>query len=560
LKVDGALRYLVAWSYRTPLPPPPPVVTPPSSSASGDLPPDAPPTWARLVRGPVGWVGGLAICLVAAYLGQRSLRSVVADLDSFYHIGHAAVYASGALWDTALPWARHSLIGEVGGDLWWGYHLILAPFSALGVVPGIAAAGVACTGLLLAVLFTTLRLRGAAALPWTLFAFLAVPNVLYRLLMTRPHVLSLAAGLGVGALLAARRWRAAAAVSAALCWIHASFFWLPLLVLGGWLAARFLEADRDDLATDGRAATVATLGGVAAGLLLRPRPLATLRLLDVQLLDVLGPRGPEAALRAGGDLAPLPPEALVPTSWLFLGVWAVLVGGLLVARGLRTPGWRELDPYRRILGTTFALLSAGFLILALAVTSRAVVQWVVFGTAATALLAPALIPRPGLRRMAGAALVAVTLGALPWMGSWHATNVRLNAVPEDRLQEAARWLAEASGPGELVVHAHWDSFGPLFAWNRVNHYLGGMDPAFQYAVDPQRYPRLAGLAGPPPLAEDPGGVLSSYDPRWVLVEPTRDPALLEALRRDPRWDLARITEDAVVFQSADVEPGRDPPR
>lgn len=528
-------------------------MTPPTSPAAvPGAHGDAPSLRDRLRSGPAGWGLGLGTCLAAAWLGQRSLAGVVADPDSFYHLAHAAVYRAGSVLDTSLPWAAWSVIGAWGGDLWWGYHLLLAPLSLLGVASGIAAAGFLGTALLLGTLWAVLRARGAAALPWTLFAFLAVPNVLYRLLMARPHVLSLALALGLAAALATRRWRWAAAAAAVLCWLHASVFWLAIVVLGSWTAARLLEPEgRRELLPDLRPAALAVGGGVVAGLLLRPAPLATLRLVRVQLLDVLGARAGEGGLRLGGELAPLPPEALLPVAWLFLLPWTVVAGALVAARLRRAAGWSGLARRRRILGTTTGLASAFFLALALGVASRALVEWVVFGAAATALLGSAVLP--AWARGPGAwGLAAVTVAALPWMGGWHAANVRLNAVPDDALREAAEWLAARSEPGELVFHAHWDSFGPLLAWNRVNRYLGGMDPVFLQAHDPGAWGPVAGITGPGPLASDPSAVIRPFAPRWVLVEPRRDRALYQALRADPAWRATRHTRDAAVFEPTDL--------
>jgi len=72
--------------------------------------------------------------LVAAFVVMVHLSLVprVADLDSFYHIGHAAAYLDGSIFDTSLPWATQSVIADKGADLWWGFHMVLTPFAALG--------------------------------------------------------------------------------------------------------------------------------------------------------------------------------------------------------------------------------------------------------------------------------------------------------------------------------------------------------------------------------------------------------------------------------------------
>ena len=74
----------------------------------------------------------LAAVFAVVALGHLSLIPNVADLDGFYHVGHAAAYLEGSLLDPSLPWATRSVVGDLGGDLWWGFHVLLLPFAALG--------------------------------------------------------------------------------------------------------------------------------------------------------------------------------------------------------------------------------------------------------------------------------------------------------------------------------------------------------------------------------------------------------------------------------------------
>jgi hypothetical protein len=114
----------------------------------------------------------------------------------------------------------------------------------------------------------------------------------------------------------------------------------------------------------------------------------------------------------------------------------------------------------------------------------------------------------------------------------------------------------------VVFHAHWDNFGPLFAWNRVNHYLGGMDPIFQYVHDRGLYWKYAYLStdlatewtcDAYPCREGSAvdtyaSLVGDFDARWVLVEPERNPKLFFYLLNDARYELGLLTESAAVFQ------------
>lgn len=489
----------------------------------------------------------MLFCLALGLLAHGTLRGLVADPDSFYHLAHAAVLAEGSPLNPAFPWAARSVVGASGGDLWWGYHLLLAPVAMLRDVPAsIYWAGWLGTSALLVTTWYVLG-RGGAVLPlvWSVAFLAAVPNVMYRYLMARPHVLSLAAALLVASFVARRRVRAAAVAAAVLAWLHASVFWMGPLVAGAvCLADRFLPPSPGD---GSRHPALPTLGWVSAGsllgLLLRPGPLATLTLVRIQLVDVLTLAG-EEGVRFGGELAPLPLAGLVPSTWLLLLPWIAAVGGLAWQRARLSEVPRPRA--RLLLGS--ALISAVYLVLALTTAARALTEWAAFGTVTVA-LAFSLLPTPPARRMILPLMAATFVAATPWVLGWHTTNVRLNALPPDHLREASRWLAAEAEPGDLVFHVHWDDFGPLVAWNRTTHYLGGMDPVFQLAYDRDAYLQVARLTGRGPLGADPWDVaVERYGADWALVQPGRDPALYQALRADPRWDLARLTRGTAVFR------------
>jgi hypothetical protein len=126
----------------------------------------------------------------------------------------------------------------------------------------------------------------------------------------------------------------------------------------------------------------------------------------------------------------------------------------------------------------------------------------------------------------------------------------------------ASFLADNSAAGDVVFHAKWDNFGPLFAHNRSNRYLGGMDPIFQFSHDPQRYweffylsadlntewtcdafPCASGVATDTHVA-----LRDHFGARWVVVEPSRNPRFTLYLLNDPRYRLAHETQREAVFE------------
>ena len=538
------------------------------------------------------WMALLA-AVAAAHL---SLLPRVADLDGFYHMGHALAYLEGSLLDTSLPWATQSVIGDVGGDLWWGFHVLLLPFAGLaGVEVGTRLAAALLTLALASTVFLVLRRHGVPGAGWWAALFLlAVPNVLFRHLMLRPHVLSLTASFALLSVLVRGRWWQVGLLSAFIAWIHLSLSWMGPALVAAYAVVRVpvtvaVGRDRPDRGVPLRAAVPASVGGALLGWLLRPDPLATATLLNTQLVELFTVKALDVPLTFAVELTPVGPVELARTSGLFLLVWLAVVG-VVTARGLLALKAAEIPSLLDRLGqerSTFALTalatSAVFLALALLSARRAMVQWVGFASLAIPVLWSGWRAAAGMdardRREEGGGAAArtastpmrllrvggVTLLALhlAWVGWRHHLNVQQVAFDDAGFQEVAGFLEERSDPGDIVFHARWDNFGPLFAYNRSNRYLGGMDPIFLYAHDPRSYWEFFYLSAE--VSTDvtcdaypceAGGVITDthrvltehFGARWVVVEPFRNPLFSLYLLNDPRYEVALETQSEALFE------------
>ncbi|MGD8699773.1 MAG: hypothetical protein PVJ43_10810 [Gemmatimonadales bacterium] len=520
-------------------------------------------------RASVAAVVGILIVVGAAHL---MLAPNVADLDSFYHLGHAAHYAATTPFDTAFPWARFSAIRDLGADLWWGFHLLLLPFTGFtDLVDGIRVAGVVLSvSLLGAVLWICRRHRLVDPWLWPILFFVAVPSVLYRYVMVRPHVVSLLATLLLLSFLARGRWWQVLLASAVITWSHLSLFWLAPTVVLAFLAGRALDRwlvaasppSGDEKALPAGLAVGSVVAGTAVGWLFRPHPIAAARLADIQVLRLFREQAADLPLAFAQELRPLPLAAFGWTAWFLLPLWAGAIVILAWSLARKRRALSEIPAPERTLLWGSTVLSAAFLGLTMAAAGRALVEWAAFGIVSVSFVATYLLGEPVLRRTTVRVLALITLLVTPWIFHEHRVNVRLNAVAPDHLQEAATWLADHSQPGDVVFHAHWDNFGPLFARNRVNHYLGGMDPIFQYVHDRGLYWRYAYLStdlatewtcDAYPCRE--GGAVDTYaslvgdfDARWVLVESERNPKLFFYFLNDARYDMGLLTENAAVFE------------
>ena len=435
-----------------------------------------------------------ALAIVALLTAAAALHGVsptTADPDGFYHIRHAWLYRTHGLFDSAFPWARFSAIREQASDLWYGFHVLLVPLSLpQNLLNGLLAGGVAVTAaslLLLLAAFSLLRL--AFPLAW-LVAFAATGDVAFRLTMLRPQPLSLALAVLALALVAAPRVRHRAAllglVAFLAAWIHLALAWLLPLVALVFVASSLAHRQRPDWA-----AASAIAAGTLAGWLLRPNPLGALRLAWIQIGLFLEVKRRGLALPFGQELQPLSPTLDLPRLVLpGLALVAALVAFAVRLRRhpgeavpLRVAEWASLT-----LGLFFALLSVR-------VASRSIELAAAFLATFAGLVFTEYWQTASRRGRAQAAAVpALVLAVLvPQAAARYHARVQ-GARPLLAFRGASSWLAHNSRPGELVFHAWWDQFPHLFFWNPRNHYLGGMDPLFQYAYDETRFWKAQGLA------------------------------------------------------------------
>ena len=509
--------------------------------------------------------------LAAAACFRLSLPTVPC-LDAFYHLGHARLYAQQGPLTEEFPWTAYSVIRLHAADLWYGFHLLLIPFTFLPEVAlQIKLSSVFVLLSTMGLFYCALR-RNRVCCPylWPILMLLISPALLVRLLMTRPHVLD----LGLLALLAAFLLRGSAwavgLVALAIAFVHLNLVWaIPLVVLATLLVKFLVERQWE------WPKLLAALAGGVLGWLLRPNPFGAAKLLYVQIVDIAVAKARGLPLTFGCELGTgsdhlslMPPEVRA-NMLLFLALWALASAISLVA--LLSPRLRLAAHQRTVLWTNF-LLSLVFLLITYGLCWRGIDLWVPFSlTLLAAVLTFVVYGRstdgePWLRRPARGLIVA--LGAMLFaFTAWHVVGQHSGCVASVgaepyRLRAAAEWLREHAEPGEIVFNNHWDLFPELFFWNPRNYYIGGMDPIFQYRFDPQLYwkahhlDRGSGVRytwGAPErsrdLREDTYTVLrDDFHASYIVVATDRTPNLYRYLRDDPRFALGYEGEGLAVFE------------
>ncbi|MFB3882326.1 MAG: hypothetical protein ACE149_13750 [Armatimonadota bacterium] len=518
--------------------------------------------------------GFLLFALVAVALAAYLHLALpgIPDRDALYHFRHAALYRERGPLMSEFPWTQCSMVSKLGADIWYGFHLLLTPFTLdPDPVRGVKLAGAFDLAAMLILVYVAARLVRARLAPvWPLMALTFAPYLLYRLLMTRPHVIS----IGLAALLLACAAEGSllgvGLVSFAIAWVHLGFFWVVPLVIGVVAFVRWI--------VEGRPAwreALAALAGMAAGWVLRPNPIGAAKLVYTQIVQLAMEKHKGVPLLFGGDLTSglqaLAQRGASDFARHFLPgiiVWVLLAIAMTVA----TTNGTGLAPRRRtFLWSSFALSGAA-LVMMIGFSLRAADLFSVFTVmfaagAYTWLIAPSMeagvepwtpFQGRGLLAIGGALLAFMLVSA----GSDYVRVMPRMTYSPQRLKQADEWLLDNSAPGDIVFHAHWDLFPDLFFWNTKNHYVGGMDPIFQYAYSPALYwkahhlytGRFSSFTCSDPVCgpangEDTYLVLTrDFHAKFLVLEQKRHAALFRYALNDPRFQFAFDDGTVAVFR------------
>jgi len=501
----------------------------------------------------------LAAIVVVVLLLRVPIREFT-DPDALYHLRHAWILRTRGIFTGEFPWVRFSAIEREASDLWYGFHVLLVPFTfGEDLMRGVELAGlavpIACLALVCAA-FARLGIR--RPLFWTLaFAFLTGDG-LFRITMVRPHPISLGLALLLFAFACEERPPRAAVIlcAALLAWTHLALAWVALLVFAAVAGARHFERRRPPLAWAGWTAL-----GLAAGALARPNPLGGIRLASIQVATWLATRGAKVPLDVGRELKPF--------GWVHFET-QLLPAAVLVATAcalaLRRGG--EDAEERVKLRSTLALLAV-FAAMTFAVARRSNDFLVAFAAVAAGLSTGRAWDRA--QGFARAALALIVLGSVATAAAMSVDRYRgyASTVPgPDRLKEAALWLRDHAEEGDVVFNAHWDQFAPLFFWNPRCRCVNGNDPIFLYAYDRRLYGiahqletdefsvvggRACVVDAAPgdtgPRIELRTALSERFQARWVLVQKARTPKLSLALRSQRGFELAFETAGEAIFET-----------
>jgi hypothetical protein len=484
---------------------------------------------ARARRG----LGSLAVfALALAFHLWLELREPgLFEVDGYYHVKLASLYGTGEfpLTSGEFPWMAWTSFGKRFADWQLGYHLVLVPFTWIGLVLGAKVSVAVLAALLAATVHAILRAE-RVPLAWLLALLAGVLSDLYLLRshLVRPTTLVVTLLLVVAWCAARRRYRALFLATFALLVVYAvphnalavlvvacvavlaserHLSWkLPAVVLGAITAAILVHPGfwRWEGSFFGRNHALFGVWEQMDG------SLAAAKAGNRVLVD-----GRKIALQAPAEFH-APARAEIERS--FTAPLALLALALLLAL---LPGRAPRDPFL-LTALGLALLYFGLFLQHI----RFFEYWIPFTVLALGAALRRWLgdePARGLRewwtgprwRVAGGVLLAGGALALVGRETHAAVGRTLELVDSGATgggldyEGAAAWLAANSEPGELVFHDRWPAFAPLFFFDHRNRYVVGLDPYFFFQEDPQAYQRWLAASN---------GSLSPLETRAVVLD------------------------------------------
>jgi len=430
---------------------------------------------------------------VAFFLLLRATPDLPCGYDAYRHVKLASRLITQPAevfrdpWHLAYFWPKPV-------DAWFGYHLLLAPFTTVfDLITAVKLLSAIMFGAMAYVLFLLLRhLDARYPAVWVLLALTGSGVTLNRATLTRPFLLAIVLTLLV-ALFTLKNMPGKVAILSALHAASYSIFFLPAIAPGLWL---LLRRDRRSLRI-----ALACAGGIGLGLLVSPYFPENIR------YDVFQARVPDVAVRAhveiGGELDPVKSWWWLATSLPILFLWIPAVAirvreywsrswadpRFLGALCGRPPGQLADEAVGRGPGVPPHSVSIDLLFAASVVTLVATVRvgrtadfFVLF-----AVLFAAAVLSPRLSRWRKDLPYAAVPLALTCAIYVFLTCQYVLAAPSlARFRGAADYL-RTHAPGELVADVQWGDYQFLYFLNTQNRYLVGIEPTMMYRMDPRKY-------------------------------------------------------------------------
>jgi hypothetical protein len=408
---------------------------------------------------------------------QFLFARVPSDADTAYHAAVGRLIAEHGVLH-AFPWTSMSWLAEHYADKELLFHLLFVPLTGLPWITASKIVGAFAGAALLTALYAVLRAESVRfASIWALLPLAASSAFLYRFLLVRPHVLSIA--LAIVVLWASARSRLALVAIASFLYPWTYIAWaLPVVVVGITEMARLLSGERLRWKP-----LVVAAGSVALGLALHPNGgnLVQFAWLVLTRVLVTNAWGGKAGLEMGAEF-----DAFTPRQWIELLALAAAMSAAALVLAWRVRRTTSLPLAFALSAMAFGALTAR--------TARFAEYFVPLSVAALA-LSVRFLARSRLQF----APFALAVVALLYQGREEASLLaRLREWPNRIPSYVAKVMEEGIQRGAQVFTCEWGMTGYLMQALPDRRFLVALDPSLFQAKDPELYALWYAMTRRPP--------------------------------------------------------------
>ena len=423
-------------------------------------------------------------------LGQASIRVFWSNDDPYYHARHSALINETGNLTLVEPWLTMHFLSYAPTDPWWGFHAAMAFFiHFFGVVWGSKILSALLAASAFAIFyFILVAHKVSKPLLWTVIFWGSSVALLSRLLLERPHLLTLPVLMLAWHLGSCRRywWLFALSIVYTLAYHLAP---LIMVIIAAQLFIDYWFKRQFDLKL-----LMAALGGILGGILLHPQSLNYVYVMFVEIWQVLYLRFSGINLNIGGEMITMPFWKLLQNVALPLIFYLPTAAAFLAFR----KDWPLQHSSRlHVLG----VISAAWLVVALVVPRAATEYWLPFAWLFSALTCSVILSTADGERIKNYfnefittkitrpfiyALVAVLLAVNIVNLTLDIREANTNPMP-GQIKEAAEWLSSHTPEQSVVFYDNWSYWPLMFYYNQRNRYLTGMEPTLAYEYNHDLY-------------------------------------------------------------------------
>lgn len=491
------------------------------------------------------------------------------DPDAYYH-----ATASRLLWEhgpiQSFPWLDLTLLGSSYADLHFGFHLVVAPFTAVfGDLQGLRISSLLLAALCVAVFEACLRwLRIRNPLVWTMMLVASYPFVLRALLGKATPLAVLIFLIGL-----AGAWKRGAWCVGFMTFLfalsHGGWLYLAgsvvLLAFGDALYVRIVDCRswREVIVGSRWREVCAAFAGGILGLVVHPNFPNVFRFAWAQVVTI-GLGTPYSHVLLGREWSPSPPSGVLVNFAPFIILTLLGLCGLVFAR--REP--LDTDKARLLvsIGWILAVLTA------LTLKSRRNAEYLAPIIALWCGVLWSLVDARRLKtwcieafrtlpRWASRVLPVLIVGAFFIVIGKQIFELRTDLNPSNytdaTYQESMTEISKRAEPGDRVFHTSWDEFPMLFHADRRLKYISGLDPTFLYIASSTLSDKVRNVTwdiSTSTKEETWSLIHDELQSKFIFASRENHGVFLKRISDDPRYILIASSTDSAAFVVSSTSP------